>query len=99
MKNHLKNLSARFYPGGWSLPGDELHGEVEDAVDQEVGHDEGEDVGGGVVQHVSLRFCNIYTGLQLKRWANCTWGKAKPEVEYLSNVVGGSEEDENEAHL
>ena len=68
MKNHLKNLSARFYPGGWSLPGDELHGEVEDAVDQEVGHDEGEDVGGGVVQHVSLRFCNIYTGLQLKRW-------------------------------
>ena len=46
--HRLKNL---LHPVGWSLPAEELHGEVEGGVDEEVGEDEGEDVGGRVGKH------------------------------------------------
>ena len=89
-----------FYPAGWPLPGDELHGKVEDAVDQEVDQDECEDVGGGVVQHVSAILWNINIIAKMKRSRlDCTWGKAEPEVEDLSNVEGSCEEDEHQTHL
>ena len=56
----IKSLRS-FYPAGWPLPRDKLHGEVEHAVDEEVDHDKCEYVGGGIVQHVSVRSWNIYS--------------------------------------
>ena len=50
------------HPVGRPLPAEELHGEVEDHVDEEVGQDEDEDVGGGIGKHnVAVWLCTDIT--------------------------------------
>ena len=48
------------HPVSRPLPAEELHGEVEDHVDEEVGQDEDEDVGGGIGKHnVAVWLCTV----------------------------------------
>ena len=48
---NLQSLKSFLHPFRWKLIVKQLHGEVEGGVDEEVGHDEGEDVGGRVGKH------------------------------------------------
>ena len=49
--NISRALNLFLHPFRWELIVKQLHGEVERGVDEEVGHDEGEDVGGRVGKH------------------------------------------------